>query len=78
MGLGLCPQAAEESVLPHDVAETRSAPCTAPEKGRKRSAGSSPGLCRYKWKPQLLVGLVKGQPPGKQLCENDLGVLVDC
>lgn len=42
-----------------------------------RSTGSSPGLCRYNWKPQLLMGLMKGQPPGKQLCENDLGVLVD-
>lgn len=43
----------------------------------KEITGSSPRLCRYNQNPQLLMGLMKGQPPGKHLRERDLGALVD-
>lgn len=43
----------------------------------KEITGSTPRLCRYNQNPQLLMGLMKGQLPGKRLCERGLAALVD-
>lgn len=77
MGLGLCPEAAQGScVTTRWGCVTRSAHCTAAEAMTKRLLDLLRD-CRYNQNPQLLMGLMKGQLPGKRLCERGLAALVD-